>query len=152
MTPHIPPLRPWALAAILLAGCAFAWGRAHAETLSSPCQQAQGLAAGTLAPCTGILIPVEHGRECLRCVKVDLPRARADADTREALCDAARQEQESCCLRETTRAQQRTRELERCLERPTPRWYESPWITVPVSVVIGGLAGWGARALLGGGR
>ena len=110
----------------------------------------------TSTPCEGVAMPVSAAKQCARSV-VDL------AATRESLraCEAKRQADRdeaaamlaACETHRRARVaalQQQVRDLERVALRPPPApgWYESPWLWLGVGAIIGGAAGWHARALV----
>lgn len=119
---------------------------------AAPCVRA----VPTSIPCDGVALPVSAAKACARAV-VD---AAACGETIAACRDGrAIDRREAAGLlkacedhrRAVVAAQERRiRELERIALTPPdgPAWYESPWLWAGVGAIIGGAAGWHARALV----
>jgi len=121
-----------------------------APAYAADCISASPIRAGEIATCAGILTPAPWAARCLTCLRVELPVCRAEAVRIDAVCradlDACRAGRRAV----EQLAEERLRLLREAVDRiePAPApWWRSAWITVPVSLVVGGLAGWGAHAL-----
>lgn len=119
-------------------------------TAAEPCTKAAALEAGQPATCSGILWPESWSADAIRCIRVDLPRARADAVRAITVCEADRQAAEARAQTWAELAEKRRLELEAAARAtivvPRP-WWQSPWVLGPAAFVLGGLAGVGVGHL-----
>ena len=121
-----------------------------APAYAADCISASPIRAGEIATCAGILTPAPWAARCLTCLRVELPVCRAEAVRIDAVCradlDACRAGRRAV----EQLAEERLRLLREAVDRiePAPApWWRSAWITVPVSLVVGGLAGYGLPAM-----
>lgn len=121
-------------------------GVARAETAA--CTSSRRLDAGTPAPCSGVLVPVDRLHAATRCVVVDLPACRVDLAHAATTCQA---DLDALHGRLSSAAQlvaQRGAELDACLAQPRvvvrppdPQWYQSGLVWGVVGAAVGLAAG-----------
>lgn len=139
-----------------------------ASAMAEPCSRAQGLAAGAVAPCSGVLWPAAWTAEALRDRKVRIPMMRAQARRDAAMAAAALEAAEAAARHaaevaaaelEAERARSSTwRQLAEARGEqlgtivaapppPPPPWYASTWAKVGGGLLVGAAAAVGAEEL-----
>ncbi len=99
--------------------------------LATPCTKAAPIAAGTPAPCTGVLWTIPETRNALKCKKVDLVKASAEL----AFCERTKKAETAALLTRAISAES----LLRAAPQPSPSWI-LPTVatgTAFVGVVVG---------------
>ena len=101
--------------------------------LASPCEQAYSISHQTKAPCSGILVPADEARACIRLKAVDLPMCASDLDH----CASALRIEEESCSKTTRVLGDHTKQLESLLAdslEPRP-WYEDPILAFTIGAL-----------------
>ena len=130
---------------------------AFAQPLPMPedvtCTSSRVLKRGIVAPCGGILVP-RANLDAANAAMLDLRQCKADLTLEQELAKA-RAEGDSVRLAACERlSTERDGIIDRMIGArgvPLPilrkPWYESAWLWGPAGLVVGGLAGYGVRAI-----
>jgi len=105
---------------------------------NTPCK----LAVSVTKPCEGVLLPSEMASEGLKCLQVELPRAKQDFEHNRALWGLEKLQLKGMLDLETKRADDLNVLLDRALQKGTPAvqedpWYEHPALWVTVGFIVG---------------
>ncbi len=105
-----------------------------ALAVAEPCKRRHGLRSGATAPCSGILTPKAKAIEGARCVRVHLPKEKAEhAYTRATMAaDLALEASRTSICRD---------ELKRVRSQPARSRGVPEWLA-GAAVVVGVVAGW----------
>ena len=101
--------------------------------LASPCGQAYSISSQAKAPCSGVLVPSDEARACIRLKAIDLPMCASDLDH----CIGARHVENKTRSISIDVLQKHTRELESLLAdalEPRP-WHEDPILAFTIGAL-----------------
>lgn len=112
----------------------------------TPCDAAVPLTQGTLAPCTGLLLPETQARQALIGLTVDLPKLHITLDKLQLEHSVRLESLQELIKVEKTRADSLKALLDEAVAIPNQAlaWYESPYFLVPVGIVVGSALTFGA--------
>lgn len=107
---------------------------------SPVCDEAESIAAGDKALCSGVLVPSHEALQCVTCVQVDLPECAAKSRYLQRECQINLNALESAVDAERYRGDNLQAALVEGLR--SPPWYERPAYVFIGGALLGTLATW----------